>query len=763
MADGVPRIADDTSTDNVCAGCCMEKMRADVFPRHPANLVKSTSVLELVHTDVMGPMQTRSPGGCTFAVTFIDDYSRHVTVYFMKAKSEVLSKFKIFKASMENAICKTIKRLRSDNGGEYTDKVFKTYLDRSGIKHEKTVPYTPQQNELAERMNRSLVKMARCMLYHEGIDKKWWAEAINTAAWIINRIPNSVNVKTSYEIVHRTKPQLKNMKVFGSLGYAHIPDEKRRTLDPKAFKCRFMGYEDGVKGYRVLNVATGKVQIVRTVKFMETTDPDQPMNCLEMDEDEEAGDSEGQPEFLPPLMPASDVTSIVEARRQDMTHHDVTPDGAAITPYANHPMITRSRARHTDETTDPEGGGARKKQVVAPSEIRTKRRKVDQACAKADDEQLVIGGGMLMAETEEVPRSYDEATTSNNDVQRKAAIECELSSLMTNKTWKLVPRPKHQLAIGCRWVFALKRDETGRIGRHKARLRNFARTAQSSNSATSILHSCMGNWMKKNYMELPDGLMEILGDADGHDEDLVCLLEKSLYGLKQASRVWNETIDCHLKSMGFNPAKADPCVYTRDDNDQRCVVCLYVDDMLIAARDQDVIISVKAQIAENFKIKELGQARYILGIEIDYNMEDKTLGICQRVYAEAVIKKFRQEHANPSLIPLDTSVHLTKNDDPKTDEDKAKMRSKPYRLLIGSLMYLSCGTRPDISVSVAKLSLFRENPRETHWNAGIKMVKYLLKTKNVGILYDGALSSNLLHTRMLTGPETVMIDARLAV
>ncbi|GMF15349.1 unnamed protein product [Phytophthora fragariaefolia] len=263
----------------------------------------------------MGPMQTRSPGGCTFAVTFIDDYSRHVTVYFMKAKSEVLSKFKIAKAAMENATGKTLKRLRSDNGGEYTAKAFKTYLDRSGIKHEKTVPYTPQQNGLAERMNRSLVEMARCMLYHEGIGKKWWAEAVNTAAWIINRIPNSVNVKTPYEIVHRNKPQLKNMNVFGSLGYAHIPDEKRCKLDPKAFKCRFMGYEDGAKGYRDLNVATGKVQIVRTVKFMETTDPDQLMNRLEMDEDEEAGDSEGQPEFLPPLVPASDVTSIVEARR----------------------------------------------------------------------------------------------------------------------------------------------------------------------------------------------------------------------------------------------------------------------------------------------------------------------------------------------------------------------------------------------------------------------------------------------------------------
>ncbi|KAE8955602.1 hypothetical protein PR001_g32034, partial [Phytophthora rubi] len=100
----------------------------------------------------------------------------------------------MFKADMENATGRKIRRLRSDNGGEYTGRLFKECLSKQGIRHEKTVPYTPQQNGLAERMNRSLVEMARCMLYHEGIDKKWWAEAVNTSAWIINRIPNTVTV-----------------------------------------------------------------------------------------------------------------------------------------------------------------------------------------------------------------------------------------------------------------------------------------------------------------------------------------------------------------------------------------------------------------------------------------------------------------------------------------------------------------------------------------------------------------------------------------
>ncbi|GMF34426.1 unnamed protein product [Phytophthora fragariaefolia] len=289
---------------------------------------------------------------------------------------------------MENATGKTIKRLRSDNGGEYTDKLFKAYLIRNGIKHEKPVPYTPQQNGLAERMNRSLVEMARCMLYHEGIDKKWWAESVNTAAWIINRIPNSVNIKTPYEIVNRAKPQLNHLKVFGSLGYAHIPDEKRRKRDTKAFRCRFLGYEDGVKGYRVLNVAIGKVQILRTVKFMETTSTDNVMVRQESDNNEGAA-----------MVPSHGEQQPWEQKQMIPT---VVTSGDAI-----------ALQRNSGETTDPEEAGARKKQVVASSTTgTTTRQRMVQGRAQADDDQLTIEGGQAMAATEDVPKTYQEATAS---------------------------------------------------------------------------------------------------------------------------------------------------------------------------------------------------------------------------------------------------------------------------------------------------------------------------------------------------------------
>ncbi|POM74328.1 Integrase catalytic core protein [Phytophthora palmivora] len=356
---------------------------------------------------------------------------------------------------------------------------------------------------------------------------------------------------------------------------------------------------------------------------------------------------------------------------------------------------------------------------------------------------------------EDIPKSYEEATTNG-----KKAIASELGSLTANKTWKLVSRPTHQRPIGCRWVFALKRNEKGEVIRHKARLaakgysqrhgidyeETYAPVAYLNSIRTNLAKGCAegfeivrcdvntaflyGKLEEEIYMELSEGLQELLSLADTEGKgDVVCLLLQSLYGLKQASRVWNETIDAHLKTMGFKAADADPCVYTRGEGDSDCI--------------KDIIASVKAGISGQFRIKDLGRARFIFGIEINYDMERKALTISQRAYTESIINKFGQENAKPSLTPLDPSVHLTKADEPQSDDDKAKMKSKPYRSLVGSLMYLACETRPDIAVAVAKLSRYLENPGQRHWDAGIKVVRYLLKTKDVAITYDGRMGTEL--------------------
>ena len=144
-------------------------------------------------------MQTTSIGGAKYFVTFIDDYSRCCAVYFIKEKSEVLDKFKEFQTATNAG--SQIECLRSDNGGEYSSREFHEYLHENGIRHEFTVPNSPQQNGVAERMNRTLIESARSMLAHAGLSNEYWAEAVSTAAYVRNRIPTTAikEKTTTYE------------------------------------------------------------------------------------------------------------------------------------------------------------------------------------------------------------------------------------------------------------------------------------------------------------------------------------------------------------------------------------------------------------------------------------------------------------------------------------------------------------------------------------------------------------------------------------
>ncbi|KAE9327041.1 hypothetical protein PR003_g16103 [Phytophthora rubi] len=152
-----------------------------------------------------------------------------------------------------------------------------------------------------------------------------------------------------------------------------------------------------------------------------------------------------------------------------LLQHEVTTE-TSIAPAPSQSMFTRSRTRYIEEITDPEEAEGRKKQIVVPSAIGTKRQKVSQVRVKPSDGLLVIEGGQLMAATEEVPKTYAEATTRQDQDKWKKALVSELESLIVNKTWKLVSKPAHPRPIGCRWVFALKRDEKGQVVRYKARL-----------------------------------------------------------------------------------------------------------------------------------------------------------------------------------------------------------------------------------------------------------------------------------------------------
>ena len=216
-----------------------------------------------MHSDLCGPLPIASFSGYKYFLTFIDDFSRRTWVYFLKLKSEVFNNFLAFKAFVEKQSGHQILKLRSDNGREYVKNTFINYCTENGIQMQHTVPYTPQQNGVAERKNHTLKEMANCMLQSKGLSLNFWAEAINCANYIINRTPTKVleNI-TLEEAWSSIKPNVSHFRVFGSEAWAHIRDEKHKALEPKSENCIFIGYSKDVKGYRLIPLKSKNLSLI---------------------------------------------------------------------------------------------------------------------------------------------------------------------------------------------------------------------------------------------------------------------------------------------------------------------------------------------------------------------------------------------------------------------------------------------------------------------------------------------------------------------
>ncbi|MCO5551719.1 hypothetical protein L7F22_005223 [Adiantum nelumboides] len=347
------------------------------------NMVHDLSLLEmpprhLVHSDVCGPMRTPSVGNSLYFVTFIDDFSRFCWVYPLKAKSDVFAVFQHYVSMVENETGCKVQTLRTDRGGEYMSGAFKDFLGKKGIKHQCTMPYTPQQNGVAERKNRSLMEMARCMLKAKSLPHKLWMEAVACAAHVLNRCPTrALKTITPYESWYDRKPSVSYLRVFGCLAYAHIPQQLRGKLDDKAVKCIFVGYSSGSKGYRLYNPATNKIFESRDVIFAETTA--QPMVAFDVPHMQTQDVFEG---FLP---------SFVENQEsQQVDNFDQSFD-KHVTPHDVEEIVREEQEVLREERTLPKWsvgsqGDARVKRA-GHKERRQKRRGAERPSAGGADAQ----------------------------------------------------------------------------------------------------------------------------------------------------------------------------------------------------------------------------------------------------------------------------------------------------------------------------------------------------------------------------------------
>ncbi|KAM1221734.1 hypothetical protein ACFX2J_009352 [Malus domestica] len=356
------------------------------------------------------------------------------------------------------------------------------------------------------------------------------------------------------------------------------------------------------------------------------------------------------------------------------------------------------------------------------------------------------------------PSTYKEAVNGLQREEWMKAIESELESMEKNKVWELAVLPHGAKSIGCKWVFKTKKDSKGEIERYKARLVAKGYTQQGGIDYTETfspvstkdsfrfvmalvahydlhLHQMdvktafLNGFLEEEiYMKQPEGFV------DSGGKELVCKLRKSIYGLKQASRQWYLRFDEVMQSHGFVENSEDKCIYFKSSGRHFTILVLYVDDILIASTNLTLLHETKLILSDNFEMKDMGEASYVLGIEITRDKKRGLLGISQKGYIDKILKRFNMTCSGCD-VPVTKGDKLSKLQSPKTEAEKLEMNDKPYASVVGSLMYAQVCTRLDIAFALSLLGRYQSNPGHPHWVAAKKVLRYLQKTKDYKLVY----------------------------
>jgi transposase InsO family protein len=243
--------------------------------------------------DLFGPVAYLIIGGSKCGLMIVDDFSHFTWVFFLQDKSETPGTLKRFLRRAKNEFELKVKKIRSDNGLEFKNLQVEEFLEEEGIKHEFSAPYTPQQNGVVERKNRTLIYMARTMLGEFKTPKRFWSEAVNTSCHAINRLYlHRLLKKTSYELLTGNKPNVSYFRVFGSKCYILVKKGRHSKFAPKAVEGFLLGYDSNTKAYRVFNKSSGLVEVSSDVVFDETNGSAREQDDLDDIDEEEVPTTE---------------------------------------------------------------------------------------------------------------------------------------------------------------------------------------------------------------------------------------------------------------------------------------------------------------------------------------------------------------------------------------------------------------------------------------------------------------------------------------
>ncbi|KAG2789442.1 hypothetical protein PC112_g24431 [Phytophthora cactorum] len=473
-------------------------------------------------------MEQASLGGSRYLLLITDEASGCMTGFCLRAKSESERCLRSFVAKVERQFDTKVKFVRHDGAKEFATNSLLAFYEDHGIEVQPTVPYAHQTNGTAERANRTIVTIGRSMLHYAGLDKTFWAEAAMTAIYIKNRLPSpKVPGKTPFEVVYKSKPNVKHMRVFGCKAYERS------------------------KAYRVYDIEAGKVVVSRDVTFDEATFDS--ASAHDDDEIDEAADCLDDLE----ISSAAGTSNFRQAGKRK-TRPDPDARDRSSRP---HRRTGLEEASAPGNDSDDPGRGSPDQEAKSDDDGESTPAMFWRASANAAE-----------AKDSAEPKTFQEAVSGANQVHWRKAIRAELKSMRLRGVFRAAKLPNNQRAVGKKWVFKIKRKADGSIEKYKARLvakgfvqkygidytetfspvvkyvtlrmivaiaKFFGWPLDQLDVVTAFLY---GLKKEKVFCSIPEGV-EL---DDGFD----CVeLLKAIYGLKQASRVWNETFDEYLRPV----------------------------------------------------------------------------------------------------------------------------------------------------------------------------------------------------------------------
>jgi Reverse transcriptase (RNA-dependent DNA polymerase)/gag-polypeptide of LTR copia-type/Zinc knuckle len=711
-----------------CETCQLAKSRHQA-PMFNARQPPGTTVKgSFMHSDIAGPVAVRSLQGNTWMHGFTCDNTAFSFVFFCGNKSDALDNLQQLVLQLAKAAVQILV-VYWDNAKEFWSQPLQEYCDNAGIKLQGSAPYMAQENGFAERRWQVWCAAARCLLHEASLPPSLWQEAMACAVYIRNRTPTkALGGKTPYQAWHGERPDLAHLRVFGARAYVHLERSAREgsKFGLRAWVGRFVGYSEHNNCYRIYNESTRRIIDSRHVTFIEMPGdvPVLPAGAT----------LEGSYIRLPPgaeeAPPVPQLTPHSQEPAQQQQQQPAQQQQQQPTAQQQQPAAQQQQQLGCLTRTEHQA------HLRAAREAARDRLRANLAMLKFDSTTVdnlvtlaVIAGGTR------VPNTYKQAMASPERNMWEAATIKEFDALVANGTWSLVPREHGMNVVGARWVFNVKSNAEGKIVIYKARFvakgfsqqpgidydSTFAPVVELVSVRAVVAMACHNNWHMRQadvenafvqsndlqelvYVEQPEGFT---ASPDGRA--YVLRLNKPLYGLKQSPREWHKTVSSYLVEVcGYTACAADQCVLL--DPTTGVIIVLYVDDLLLTGTTASAPIDAAfAKLQDRFRLKDLGEPSYFLGISLSRDMVNGTFAMSQERYIASLLARFNMEEYAPVGTPM-----LYAGDNRVVSDLLDKQGAERYRSLVGGLLWISNGTRPDIAYSMSVLSQHMANPCKHH-------------------------------------------------